>query len=129
MKPRPTGQAGDATETNADTRLSSDGHRFVIYAAYAQRLNTLMLYRKTAHRRSHAFHSKEPPLIRNTYPASAVSVALLATVCGCSSSSFKGQMNTGGTPPASVVATGGYIVSVFASATQAEKSKNPDSII
>ncbi len=68
-------------------------------------------------------------MIRNTYLAFAASVALLVTVCGCGSSSSKGQMNTGGAPPASVVATGGYIVSVFAGATQAGKSKNPDSII
>lgn len=68
-------------------------------------------------------------MIRNTYLASAVSLALLATVCGCGSSSSKYQSNTGGAPPASVIAKPGYIVSVFAGASQAGTSKNPDSII
>ncbi len=85
--------------------------------------------RKTAHGIWHAFHSKELPLIRNNYLASAASVALLAAVCGCGASSSKYQTNTGGAPPAAVSATPGYIVTTFATSSSAGKSTNPDSII
>ncbi len=68
-------------------------------------------------------------MIRERYLASAASVALLAAVCGCGSSSSKYQTNTGGTPPAAVSASAGYIVTTFATANSAGKSTNPDSII
>jgi hypothetical protein len=68
-------------------------------------------------------------LIRNTFFASAGFIALLATVCGCGSSSNKYQTNTGGAPPAAVSASAGYIVTTFATSSQAGKSTNPDSII
>jgi hypothetical protein len=68
-------------------------------------------------------------LTRNTSLASATSIALLAVLCGCGSSSNKYQTNTGGAPPASVSAVNGYVVTVFASSSSAGKSTNPDSII
>src|SRR5665213_1365366 len=102
---------------------------FFIFDAYAQKLINLNAVQKAAHGLRHAFHSEELPLNRNRYLASAASVALLATVCGCGGSSSKYQTNTGGAPPASVIPAGGYIVSVFASPSQAGKSTNPDSII
>ncbi len=68
-------------------------------------------------------------MIHDRYLASAASIALLAAVCGCGSSSSKYQTNTGGAAPATVKATAGYIVTTFATATAAGKSTNPDSII
>lgn len=68
-------------------------------------------------------------MIRNRHFASAASAALVLTLCGCGSSSNKYQNNTGGAPPAAVVASNGYVATVFAGSSVVGKSTKPDSII